>query len=135
MISSAQEFVDLRQRNDPRAAHDNASDTVWRDVLRLFPEFKEWVIRNKTVPDSVLCYLANDPDPGIRSEIATKRKCPPTILELLSHDTEESVRMRVAYNAKTPNHLLEVLRHDPCGLVAKAVEDRLSRAEGHEAVG
>lgn|SRR5487761_678853 len=130
MISSAQEFVELRERNDPRAAHDHASEVVWHEVLRLFPAFKEWVVRNKTVPVSILCYLANDPDPKIRFEVATKRKCPASILERLAQDTDESVRFRVAHNVKTPEYLLEQLRHDPSDAVSKAVEERLNRIAG-----
>jgi hypothetical protein len=135
MIASAQEFVELRERNDPRAAHDNASEAVWREVLLFFPAFKEWVVRNKTVPISILCDLANDPDARVRFEIAAKRRCPLIILERLARDNEESVRARVAYNVKTPNDLLEMLRHDPSKVVAKAAENRLSRAEGQETIG
>lgn len=130
MISSAQEFVELREQNDPRAVHDGAPEAVWREVLRLFPTFKEWVVRNKTVPVSILSDLANDADPRVRFEVAAKRKCPAKILEQLACDPDESVRLRVAYNAKTPEPLLEHLRHDPSGLVAKAVEERLSRIAG-----
>lgn len=106
MISSAQEFAELRERNDPRAAHDDAPEAVWQDVLRQFPAFKEWVVRNKKIPISILCDLADDPDPRIRVEIATKRKCPPSLLERLACDAEESVRLRVAHNAKTPLHFI-----------------------------
>lgn len=130
MISSAKEFVELREQNDVRAVHDQAPEAVWREVLRVFPMFKEWVVRNKTVPLSILSDLANDPDPRVRFEVAAKRKCPASILERLAHDADESVRLRVAYNAKTPKPLLEQLRHDSSGLVAKAVEERLNRIAG-----
>lgn len=125
MITSAHEFAELRERNDPRAAHDDAPESVWREVLRVYPRFKEWVIRNKTVPVSILCHLADDPDPRIRFEVATKRKCPTSILERLACDVDESVRLRVAHNAKAPRAVLEALRHDPSQRVAQAVEDRL----------
>lgn len=130
MISSAQEFAELRQRNDPRAAHDEASEAVWRDVLCWFPALKEWVVRNKTVPVAILCELAIDSDPRIRYEVAAKRKCPASVLERLAHDADAAVRLRVAYNAKTPERLLEQLRHDPNESVAKVVDERLSRISG-----
>lgn len=126
MISSAQEFAELRERNDPRAAHDEASEAVWRDVLRWFPALKEWVVRNKTVPVEILCELATDSDPRVRYEVAAKRKCPASVLERLAHDADAAVRLRVAYNTKTPDYLLEQLRHDPDDSVAKVVEERLS---------
>lgn len=130
MISSAQEFIELREQNDARAVYDRAPEAVWREVLRSFPTFKEWVVRNKTVPVSILSDLANDPDPRVRFEVAAKRKCPVKTLGRLACDADESVRLRVAYNAKTPGPLLEQLRHDPSDLVAKAVEERLSRIAG-----
>lgn len=130
MISSAQEFIELRERNDARAAHDQAPEAVWREVLRQFPTFKEWVVRNKTVPISILSELANDPDPRVRYEVAAKRKCPARILKQLANDIDESVRLRVACNAKAPEPLLEQLRHDPSSVVAQAVEERLNRIAG-----
>ena len=33
LIESAEEFVDLRKRNDPRASHDEAPLDVWFDVI------------------------------------------------------------------------------------------------------
>lgn len=125
MISSAQEFADLRERNDPRAAYDDAPEAVWREVLQLFPTFKEWVVRNKTVPAALLCELAEDTNPRVRSEVATKRTCPPTVLERLANDADESVRLRVAYNAKTPIYLWESHRHDRSQQVVQVVEERL----------
>lgn len=130
MISSAQEFIELREQNDARAVHDEAPEGVWREVVRRFPRFKEWVVRNKTVPVSILSELANDPDPRVRFEVAAKRKCPASILEQLAQDADEAVRLRVAHNAKTPEPLLEQLRHDPSGQVVKAAEERLSRVAG-----
>lgn len=134
MISSAQEFIELRECNDPRAACDEAPETVWGDVLRLFPMFKEWVVRNKTVPVSILSHLAEDPDPRIRSEIATKRKCPTAVLERLARDPGESVRLRVAYNAKTPVSRLESLRRDASQQIVQVVEDRLNRLRDSQTV-
>ena len=80
MISSAKEFVQLRSSDDQsdqaRATHDSAPISVWYDVIDRFPNFKPWVIHNKTVPLVILEYLANDPDPSIRSEVARKYQPP-----------------------------------------------------------
>ena len=53
-ITSAEEFVRLRTSEDPDEylVSDNgaASDEVWLDVIARYPEMKEWVVHNKTVP-------------------------------------------------------------------------------------
>lgn len=124
MIRSAQEFVELRTRNDARATHDEAPEFVWLEVIRRYPDFKEWVVHNKSVPPSILRLLARDPDPRVRFSVAAKNKCSPEILELLATDTDESVRARVARNKKAPAHVLESLRDDPSPLVTEAVDSR-----------
>lgn len=76
MIESADEFVRLRTSDDPaeyrRAAHDDAAERTWRDVIARFPEMRFWVAQNKTVPLSVLEDLRNDPDERVRSMVRAK---------------------------------------------------------------
>jgi hypothetical protein len=84
-----------------------------------------WVIRNKTVPLSVLHHLAGHPDPRIRWEVATKRKLDVELFALLSQDDDETVRRRVALNRNAPKHLLERLANDDSDWVAEAARERL----------
>ena len=47
MIESAQEFIRLRTSELPddyfRAANEEASDTVWRELVANHPEMRQWV--------------------------------------------------------------------------------------------
>jgi hypothetical protein len=76
VIESADEFARLRTSADPaeyqRAAHDNAADRTWRDVIARFPNMRFWVAQNKTVPLSVLEDLRNDPDERVRDVVRAK---------------------------------------------------------------
>ncbi len=118
--------MELRTRDDKRATHDCADEDVWLAVMRDYPEFKEWIVHNKTVPLSVLRILAVDPEPRVRFLVATKCKCPPEILEQLARDEDETVRARVAYNDKTPTAVLDLMRQDPSRLVAEALAARFA---------
>jgi hypothetical protein len=77
MIESADEFVRPRTSADPAeyrsAAHDEAVERTWRDVIARFPEMRFWVAQNKTVPLSVLEDLRSDPDERVRSMVRAKR--------------------------------------------------------------
>jgi hypothetical protein len=75
-------------------------------------------IRNKTITKAILQRLAQDEDPNIRREVASKRKLDATLFEQLSRDPDESVRRAIAINAKCPADILERLTlegscHDP----------------------
>jgi len=76
VIESAQEFVRLRTSEDPaeyqRAAHDEASEDTWRDVVDLYPDMRLWVAQNKTLPLSILKTLRHDPDERVRSMVRAK---------------------------------------------------------------
>jgi len=130
MITTAQEFVELRTSSAPeeymRAATDEAPIEVWMEVLREFPAMKVWVIRNKTVPIEILDLLASDPDPRIRSEVATKNKLSPTLMELLASDADASVRQRIAYNTNADPGILEKLTRDESELVSSRARKRLT---------
>jgi hypothetical protein len=124
MITSAKEFVELRDRDNERATFDSAPESVWLEVVERYPAHKEWVAHNKTVPLTILRILARDPDPRVRFAVAMKRKCDAGILERLARDEDETVRVRVARNQKTPAHILERLRNDTSRLVAEALASR-----------
>ncbi len=76
MIESADEFARLRTSADPaeyrRAAHDEATEETWRDVIVRFPEMRFWVAQNKTVPLSILEDLRKDSDGRVRSIVRAK---------------------------------------------------------------
>lgn len=129
MFTSAEEFMQLLASDDPttnlRAAHEAASEEVWLEVIRDYPEAKKWVIHNKTVPHNILVLLADDEDAEIRWWIASKRKAGSSLLEKLSEDPDEAVRREVALNAKTPLHILEKLTKDESEMVAVLAIERI----------
>lgn len=129
MISSAEEFVFLRTseifEEYTRAAYDDASDVVWMDVISKFPEMREWVAHNKTVPLNILEILAGDTNESVRSTVASKRKLSPELFDLLSQDKSEAVRERVACNKKVPIHILRRLVNDPTMFVREAALKRI----------
>ncbi len=88
MITSAEEFVSLRQSENQefylQAATDSASNEVWLDVIARFPQMKRWVAQNKTVSLEILEVLAQDPDAEIRTAVAMKNKLSPQLYELSS---------------------------------------------------
>ena len=128
MITSADEFVRLRSSKEPseyrRAAWEPAPIEVWNDVLQRFPEMREWVAHNKTIPLTVLETLADDADERVRTTVATKNKLTPELFHKLAMDPSESVRARIAYNRNVPTEILRKLRGDPCANVAEAARSR-----------
>ena len=129
MIKSAEEFVLLRSSEAPeeyiRAVQEEASDTVWMDVISKFPEMKEWVAHNRTVPLNILNILSQDMNDSVRATVASKRKLSPELFELLSKDRSEVVRERVAYNKKAPIHILRMLAKDQIMFVREAALKRI----------
>jgi hypothetical protein len=113
MISSAEEFKRLRESEIEaeyhRAAHEEANETVWRDVIGKFPEMKKWVICNKTVPLSILKLLAKDKDADVRTEVARKRKLSRELFILLSQDQDVGVLHTLALNKKIPSDIFDTL--------------------------
>ncbi len=95
MIESAQEFIRLRtskHRDDYlRAAHDEASDAVWRELVAGYPEMRQWVAHNKTVPVAILELLHTDSSADVRYTVARKRKLPERLQRALAADRDASV--------------------------------------------
>lgn len=117
MINSAEEFILLRKSETRdeyiQAASEDASDLVWIDVISRFPEMREWVAYNKTVPLNILEILARDENESVRAAVAMKRKLSPELFDLLSRDSSEEVRHRIACNKKSPIYILKTLTNDP----------------------
>lgn len=128
-IESAAEFVALRTSENPdqyhRAAHEEAPLEVWLDVIRQYPEMREWVAHNKTVPMEVLRLLASDPDWRVRHMVAMKNKADADILDRLAGDEDESIRMRVARHRNASSETLRRLLDDPWDQVREKAAERL----------
>ncbi|ENX04237.1 hypothetical protein F900_00221 [Acinetobacter modestus] len=124
MINSAEEFILLRNSETRdeyiRAASEDASDLVWIDIISRFPEMREWVAYNKTVPLNILEILARDENESVRAAVAMKRKLSPELFDLLSRDNSEEVRHRIACNKKSPIYILKILANDPIMFVREA---------------
>ncbi|MGF9754534.1 hypothetical protein AAII07_04985 [Microvirga sp. 0TCS3.31] len=77
MIESAEEFVRLRTSTDPaeyrRAAHEEAAERTWIEVIERYPDMRSWVAHNKTVPLSILKILRHDADEQVRLTVTSKR--------------------------------------------------------------
>lgn len=126
-IGSAEEFVRLRNSEDreenQRAAHSAASPEVWDEVTAHFPDMRRRVAQNKTIPSAAMEQLALDPDPLVRSVIASRRACPEAVMQRLVTDGDEGARL--AYNPRLPVDLLIQLASDPSALVAEGAKARL----------
>lgn len=125
MISSPEDFVHLRENNDPRAVHDSAADEVWHLVIQHHPEMREWVALNKTISLTIMRVLAADEDFKVRFSVAMKRSCGKELLAKLAGDPCEAVRLRVAFNPNTPREILQQLLGDKYPEVAKVAKQRL----------
>jgi hypothetical protein len=133
-IRSAAEFSRLRRSEDPadyhRAAHENASMDVWRDVISNYPDLRLWVAHNKTVPIAVLAMLAADPDPEVRNMVSLKHKLTPELLEILAGDADALVRANVARHPKVPQSVLDRLALDKSRVVREIVALRSQADQG-----
>jgi hypothetical protein len=130
MITSAKEFIELRELNDDRATHDSADVKVWFDVIDNYPDYKIWVIHNKAVPIEILEYLALDSDSKIRSAVARKRKINDKIFDLLNADNDESVRFDLISNTKLSIDKLNQIKTDDSEWLKQKLKDKLLRHDG-----
>lgn len=134
MIETAEEFVRLRTSKDStdyyRAAHEPASMEVWLDVVARYPDMRQWVAHNKTIPMEILRRLADDPDRDVRTAVLAKRKVlsraqvDRPLVEKFSRDPEVMIRAGVASHRNTPRDIIErVAKEDPSSWVrGKALE-------------
>ena len=131
MIGSADEFSRLRRSIDPdeygRAAREEATEKVWLEVIARYPDMREWVAYNKTVPLEILAVLARDPDRRVRQAVAMKRKLSRELFGRLASDPDASVRSTIAGNPKAPNEVLAGLLSDPDAFVAETARATCER--------
>ena len=133
MIKSADEFIRLRtseiKEEYDRSAHDNADISTWTEVIEKYPDYKEWVIHNKTVPIEILETLTFDSDPNIRSAVARKRKINDKIFLTLSVDKDENVRYALMCNANlTVDKLRQIMTAESDWLI-KQLNKRIKEIE------
>lgn len=130
VITSAAEFIRLRESEDEkeygRAANESAPESVWHEVIRIRPDMKAWVARNKQVPLTILKLLSEDNDVQVRFAVAMKKKLDYATFGKLANDPDSTVRQRVAYNTKTPTDVLEQLANDHKAIVREVALERLS---------
>ncbi|MFF2481106.1 hypothetical protein [Paenibacillus sp. NPDC058071] len=116
MISSAEEFVRLRLSEDMdehlKAAWDDAPLVVWLEVIEKYPDMREWVAHNKSIPVEIMEILALDTDTRVRFTIATKNRLPEHLQIKLAKDSDSSVRSRIVYNKKSTFQTLNLLTVD-----------------------
>lgn len=123
MITSAEEFVTLRasrlKAEYDRSAMEDAPLAVWREVIKRYPDYVQWVIHNKTIPLEILEELCES-HPESRYFIASKRKLSLELFAFLSQDPDPMVRSGIAVNKKTPLEVLVNLLSDEDEDVADA---------------
>ena len=129
-ILTADEFRRLRcssaRQDYERAAYAPLPDSVALEVIRRFPDMREWVAHSKSVSIEVLRVLATDDDSRVRYTVAMRRKLDLPLFEKLSRDPDEVVRSRVAYNRKCPAEVLTRMEaQDPSEWVRSKVRERL----------
>ena len=128
MISSAEEFKYLResekQQEYSRAATDEASIEVWKEILAKFPDLAFWVAHNKTVPIEILEILSRNSCPKVRDMVARKRKLTEGIMLILAKDTDPSVRLALANNKKITNNVASILANDTWQNIRDVINER-----------
>ncbi|HEX5154855.1 MAG TPA: hypothetical protein VFW07_25595 [Parafilimonas sp.] len=133
MIVSAEEFIKLRTSDiaeeQHRASHDSADNAVWLDIIQNHPEYKFWVVHNKTIPVEMLELLAKDEDADVRAAVARKRKINDRIFELLSTDNDESVRYALIYNAKLSKEKKRLIHTEGSELLEAALQRQLAKTD------
>jgi len=77
----------------------------------------------------VLSLLACDPDPLVRSKVATKNKLTDELFALLSADQDASVRARIAHNKNTREEILRRLALDVSEIVSTAARAKLGKRQ------
>lgn len=129
MIKSAEEFIRLRtsevEEEYERATNDMADISTWTEVIEKFPNYKQWVIHNKTVPVEILELLTLDSDPNVRSAVARKRKLTDKVFVTLSRDGDENVRYALMCNTNITIEKLKQIETSDSEWLTKQLKIRL----------
>ena len=132
MILSAEEFVRLRESEDPseyiRSGVDTAELSVWLDIIYKYPEMRVWVARNRTVPPEIIRLLAKDNDPLVRGSISRKYPLENDLYHDLSRDIDEGIRAGLTYNKKIPIDILKYMsENDPSEFVKEVALEKYNQ--------
>ncbi|MCZ8286095.1 MAG: HEAT repeat domain-containing protein [Bacteroidia bacterium] len=132
MIKTADEFITLRQSDNMdeqyRAGHDTSEISVWLEVIKNYPDFKTWVIHNKTIQIEILEILCSDDNPKVRADVAGKRKINDKIFDLLSVDSDENVRYALMCNTKLTLDKKQTIKMDDSPWLTKKFADMVKNA-------
>ncbi|WP_238419530.1 HEAT repeat domain-containing protein [Gordonia sp. 'Campus'] len=133
MITSLSEYESLLNSDDledrHRAARDSAPAEVWLRIISEVPEYRAFVVQNKTLPLDVLRILAQDVDRDVRFTVAMRRAAAKdeTITDLLASDPDAGVRAALAKNPKLSQTLLQRLARDEDEWVRECAENSLAQ--------
>lgn len=133
MIASAEEFIrlrtsDLKEEQD-RASRDMADTSIWMEVITKFPNYKVWVVHNKSIPIDILEILAQDRDAEVRAAVARKRKINDKIFSWLAVDTDENVKYALICNTKLPKNKKMLIDTKQSEWLKEALNKQLSYPE------
>lgn len=132
MITSAIEFIKLRESDDLteqyRASHEEADLKIWIEVIENYPDFKTWVIHNKTIQIEILELLSKDINPNVRSAVARKRKINEKIITELSKDIDENVRFALMSNTKLNLEELKLIKVDDSVWLQQELNNKIKNA-------
>lgn len=133
MIASAEEFIrlrtsDLKEEQD-RASRDMADTSIWMEVITKFPNYKVWVVHNKSIPIDILEILAQDRDAEVRAAVARKRKINDKIFSWLAVDTDENVKYALICNTKLPKNKKMLIDTKQSKWLKEALNKQLSYPE------
>ncbi|ANY23612.1 hypothetical protein [Gordonia terrae] len=133
MITSLSEYESLLNSDDledrHRVARDSAPAEVWLRIISEVPEYRAFVVQNKTLPLDVLRILAQDVDRDVRFTVAMRRAAAKdeTIARLLASDSDAGVRAALAKNPKLDQTVLQQLARDEDEWVRECAQDSLAR--------
>ena len=132
MITTAKEFIRLRESDDLteqfRASHEEADLKIWLEIIEMYPEFKIWVIHNKTIQIEILELLSKDLNPDVRSAVARKRKINENIKIDLSQDIDENVRFALMSNTKLNLEELKQIKVDDSVWLQQELNEKIKNA-------
>ncbi|WP_339533269.1 HEAT repeat domain-containing protein [Pseudomonas mucidolens] len=127
MIESAEEFIRLIdssiEMDRRRAITDEASESVWMDIVSRYPDYEIFILQNETISKTTISILSRSQNWKTRHGVAKKRKSGIEILIHLSSDENPIVRQAIASNQKTPYAILKNLCLD--------TDDRVSRVANY----
>src|SRR5690606_13372932 len=129
MITSPEEFKKLRLSENieeqRRSALEPAELQTWFGVIEKYPDLKEWVAHNKTIPLEILENLATDEDEKVKCVVARKRKINQKIFDLLNSDKNEAVRHALICNTKLPIERKKQIKVDDSDWLKEELNERI----------